>query len=34
LLKAKPGVLDTCLAGVSTVDGGEGAAAVMKSLGL
>ncbi len=33
-LKANPGVLDTWLAGVTTVDGGDGAAAVKKSLGL
>jgi len=33
-LKANPGVLDTWLAGVTTVDGGDGLAAVKKSLGL
>jgi glycine betaine/proline transport system substrate-binding protein len=33
-LKANPAVLDTWLAGVTTVDGGDGAAAVKKSLGL
>jgi glycine betaine/proline transport system substrate-binding protein len=33
-LKANPGVLDTWLAGVTTVDGGDGVAAVKKSLGL
>jgi glycine betaine/proline transport system substrate-binding protein len=33
-LKANPAVLDTWLAGVTTVDGGDGLAAVKKSLGL
>jgi len=33
-LKANPGVLDTWLAGVTTADGQDGAAAVKKSLGL
>jgi glycine betaine/proline transport system substrate-binding protein len=33
-LKANPGVIDEWLAGVTTVDGQEGAAAVKKSLGL
>lgn len=33
-LKANPGVLDTWLAGVTTADGGDGLAAVKKSLGL
>ncbi|MDQ7247851.1 glycine betaine ABC transporter substrate-binding protein [Dongia sedimenti] len=33
-LKANPGVLDAWLAGVTTVDGGDGLAAVKKSLGL
>jgi glycine betaine/proline transport system substrate-binding protein len=33
-LKANPAVLDTWLAGVTTVDGGDGASAVKKSLGL
>ena len=33
-LKANPGVLDTWLAGVTTVDGGDGLAAVKASLGL
>jgi glycine betaine/proline transport system substrate-binding protein len=33
-LKANPDVLDSWLDGVTTVDGGEGLAAVKKSLGL
>jgi glycine betaine/proline transport system substrate-binding protein len=33
-LKANPGVLDTWLAGVTTIDGGDGLAAVKSSLGL
>jgi glycine betaine/proline transport system substrate-binding protein len=33
-LKANPGVLDAWLAGVTTIDGGDGLAAVKKSLGL
>jgi|AraplaMF_Col_mMF_1032025.scaffolds.fasta_scaffold00066_105 glycine betaine/proline transport system substrate-binding protein len=33
-LKANPGVLDAWLAGVTTVDGGDGLAAVKKSIGL